>query len=330
MKTDLNQLETSEAYHNLNKSHSRDTYKTRLYTTGAIALYDVVFSLLQFLSHKTKIGVVRKGHSVIEKMIPQFLRIQTPIQSPEIGQNIFSFLQAIDKETNFVLWSSENEITGEYLYSDADCLEIHKQLSAKRIFSIQIFNRKRNFPYQDFLKNNYAILVESDDLFQLRPIVAFYTEKFKAPSLIGPFQDINALIGLVNLQKHEGQALQSFSEADWERIGNTLSKQSYFKKFSSTLGQTKDRYVFSDEAISGERLKQALIEQGVAAENLFAPSSLPTWQLDTWKNWWSEAENEKFIRGLLIISEQAFVHNTNLAELISKSVQKIAQDSQFL
>ena len=327
MKTVLNHFETSEAYHNLNKSSSKDAYKARLYTTASLAVYDLVFSLIQFLSHKPKIGVVRKGHSVIEKMIPHFLRLQIPLQSPEIGQNIFTFLQTIDKETNFVLWSSENEITGEYLYSDADCLEIHKQLSAKRIFSIQIFNSKRNISHQEILKNNYAVLVEGDDLFQQNPISYFYTDKFKAPPLIGPLQDIQGLMQLVgNSEKASADLqslhLQSLHQSDWEKIENQLSQCSYFKKFISPIGRTLDRFVFADNSLSGERLKQALVAQGVASADLFAASSLPTWQLDTWKNWWPEAENEKFIRGLLIVSEKAFVQNKNLPEIIKSSLQK--------
>jgi len=355
MKTVLNHFETDEAFHRLNKDKSNDKTKVRHYTTCSLAVYDCAFSLLQFLSHKPKISLIRRGHSVIEKMVPHFLRAQTTMQSPEPGQNIISFLQAIDKETNFVLWSSENEITGECLYSDADCVEIHKLLSSKRIFSIQILNSRRyasHVSVQDssrenaqdglrleLLKNNYAIVIESDDLFEQQPVTALYTDKFKAPTLIGHFQNINSLLNsehgsLWGIETNAEQSRvkpnkskTSLSSTDWDKITQELSIFDYFQKSTVPVKKIQDRFVFSDQIISGDRLRQELMAHGVPEIFLFAPSSLPTWQLDAWKNWWPEAENEKFLRGLLLIADRAFQEKENLAQLIKQSVEKIIRSS---
>jgi len=46
-----------------------------------------------------------------------------------------------------------------------------------------------------------------------------------------------------------------------------------------------------------------------------------------WKNWWKEAESEKLIRGLVVISTQAFRDDVQLVEKIENAVAQIRQSS---
>lgn len=241
---------------------------SRSYSNSHIALFDVVTSLQQFMSHKPKIGIIRSGSSAVETLISQFLKNQTPIQFKTAQQNIIEYIESIDKESCFVLWASENEITGESIYSEKDILEIHQRLSAKRIFSIQVRLRTSTQDAEIF-KSNYAICVDAPQIFSNQStFVAHvqFTEKFKAPSLVGAFQ------------------FSAVHKADSKSLLN------------------HSRKVFQFKNITGSILKSHL---NWNSNQAFAPSDLPTWVVDTWKNWWPEATSSDFLRGLLIVNLDA-------------------------
>ncbi len=311
----MNHFETAEHYFELNQKHSTEFMKTRFYNTLQLAVYDVSFSLLQFLSHKPKIAIIRQGSSVFESMIPIFLRQQTPIQFKNINQNTNQYLTEIDKETNFVLWSSENEITGEIIFSDAQCAEIHKNLSDKRIFSIQIANASRSLNKIEILKNNYAVVIESEGLFGSSQAQIFFTEKLKAPTLIGPFQKNNFSTNQKVTKNYDIQI---------------LSQHLYEKLFGPTVKYLNDRQCFVFKKCSGEMILQMLIEKkSVSAGQIFSASALPTWTLDTFKNWWPESEKPDLLLGFLAIDISAFVANPQLESEISEIYQKIQTETSW-
>ncbi len=312
----MNHFETSENYYKLNQLHSTESIKTRFYSTLQLAVYDVCFSLLQFLSHKPKIAIIRQGSSVFESMIPLFLRQQTPIQFKIANQNIPQFVSSIDKDTNFVLWSAENEITGEIIFSDTQCFEIHKTLSDQRIFSIQILNSTRNLNKTEIFKNNYAIVVESNGLFGSSNTQIFFTDKLKAPTLIGAFQNNH-----FTPTKNEFPAYQI----------KMLTKHSYENLFSSTIHYLSDRKSFVFKNCSGEMMTELLVENKMITDNqIFAPSALPTWVLDTFKNWWPESEKTDLLLQLVVISTKAFESNPNLETDILNIYKKIQTETSWV
>lgn len=314
----MNHFETADQYLKRNQQFSTETIKTRFYETLQLAAYDVSFSLLQFLSHKPKIAIIRQGSSVFELLIPIFLRQQTPIQFKVANQNIYEFLNHIDKETNFLLWSGENEITGEVIFSDSQCYEIHKILSEKKIFSIQIVHAQRGLNKIEILKNNFAILIESPGLFALPQTQIFFTDKLKAPTLIGAFQKNNftppadsLTLGPVDLK--------------------ILSEFQYEKLFQPTINYLSDRKVFVFKNCSGQMMMQKLIEKKlITAAMIFAPSALPTWVLDTFKNWWADSEKTNLLLNLVVISNQAFQLNLNLESEISNIYKKIQVETSWV
>ena len=281
-----------------------------------MAAYDVCFSLLQFLSHKPKIAIIRQGSSVFESLIPIFLRQQTPIQFKTVQQNTNQFLEEIDKETNFVIWSAENEITGEILYSQTVCEEIHKKLSEKRIFSIQVLQSSRRFNKIDILKNQFAIILETSGLFEPTYSQTFFTDKLKAPTLVGSFQDPK--FNLTKVSSETVVELKIFAAFEYKNL------------FQASIDYLQDRKTFIFKDISAELLMQKLILQNAVIKNLiFAPSSLPTWTLETFKNWWPEAEKPVFILNTLVISNQAFLLNPNLEAQILETYEKIKKESTW-
>lgn len=320
----MNHFETPEYYFKLNQSLSTAYSKSRVYQTVQMAAFDVCFSLLQFLSHKPKIAIIRQGHSVFESLIPIFLRQQTPIQFKTGTQNTSQFLEEIDKETNFVIWSAENEITGEILYSNSVCEEIHKKLSEKRIFSIQVVQKSRSFNKEEILKNQFAVLIEAGGLLDQsdknnevnNDVQIFFTEKLKAPSLIGSFQALHS-------NRTETLAMKNFELKN-------LSAFEYKNLFQANVDFLQDRKTFIFKDVSAEHLMQKLILQGAVEKNLiFAPSRLPTWILETFKNWWAEAEKPMLILNLLVISNQAFVLNAQLEIQILEVYENIKKESTW-
>ncbi len=311
----MNHFETSDQYFKLNQAHSTDLIKTRFYQTVQLATYDVCFSLLQFLSHRPKISIIRQGASIFESLIPIFLRQQTPIQFKSENQNAIQFLSEIDKETNFVLWSAENEITGEIIYSDSQCQEIHKSLSDQRIFSIQITQASRFLNKPEILKNNYAIVIEAGGLFESNQTQIFFTEKLKAPTLIGGFQENK-------FHLTENKSLTTSLEK--------LSEHQYANLFQPSIKYLSDRQVLVFKKCSGQMLMQKLIENKSINPNLiFAPSGLPTWVLDSFKNWWPESANSELILNMVVISNQAFILNSNLESEILLTYKNIQSQTSW-
>ncbi len=311
----MNHFETSDQYFKLNQAHSTDLIKTRFYQTVQLATYDVCFSLLQFLSHRPKIAILRQGSIVFESMIPIFLRQQTPIQFKSENQNAIQFLFEIDKETNFVLWSAENEITGEIIYSDSQCQEIHKSLSDQRIFSIQITQASRFLNKPEILKNNYAIVIEAGGLFESNQTQIFFTEKLKAPTLIGGFQENK-------FHLTENKSLTTSLQK--------LSEHQYANLFQPSIKYLSDRQVLVFKKCSGQMLMQKLIENKSINPNLiFAPSGLPTWVLDSFKNWWPESANSELILNMVVISNQAFILNSNLESEILLTYKNIQSQTSW-
>lgn len=263
---------------------------TRVYFNSHLALFDVVTSLQQFMSHKPKIGIFRNGSSVIECLISQFLKNQTPIQFKTPQQNFVEYIESIDKESCFVIWASENEITGEPLYSAKDILEIHQRLSAKRIFSIQVrLPHEANLNLQaELFKSAYAICVDAPDIFNSARAIAkiHFTDKLKAPTLVGSFQ---------------------FASEDLAPIAPSKRKAFHFKNVSGSI--IKSHMQWSDQMA-------------------FAPADLPSWVTDSWKNWWPEASGHEFLRGLLVLNT-GLITDQDLDLQITKATNLIEQQMSW-
>lgn len=296
----MNHFETAEHYFKLNQKLSNDIYKTRLYETAMLAVYDVSMSLLQFLPHKPKMAMIRQGTATFEAIVPIFLRQQITPQFKTNAQNCIQFIESIDKETNFVLWCAENEVTGEILFSDAQCAEIHKALSDKKIFSVQLVQASRHLNKAEMLKNSYAVIIELPGIFSpVQTAQLFHTDKLKAPTLIGAFQN-NAILEVQRTQVSNA-------------VVNLTAQYQYEKLFQTTINYINDRKTFMFKNCSGQMLLQKLIEKKyLDSELVFAPSTLATWTLETFKNWWPEADKPDLILGLLVISNEAFIQNPKL------------------
>ncbi|MBC7464608.1 MAG: hypothetical protein H7256_01330 [Bdellovibrio sp.] len=309
-----------ETYQKLNEAVSQKLFtkklNLRIYQSPSLAAFDVTLGLQQFLSHKPMIGICKNGSSLIENLTPQWLRTQTVIQAKHENQSWYEFIESLNPETCFVIWASENEITGEITVQGKQSLEIHQMLSKKRIFSIQICHEE-NFNLESL--QPYSILISRSNLFRSHSSVAVCGDKLKAPSLIGYLQNIKQLDQEIN-----GQFFKKSSDVASKEAQFSDQKIFYYNQFATLPSRINDRLVFYFPDIAGSALQELL---QLKPDVSFTASQIPFWILDLWKNWWKEAESEKLIRGLLVISTTAFDSDVDLVHKIEKAVAQIRQNS---
>ena len=293
----------AEKYQSLNEQLSASysekfntALKVRAFENLMFAGYDLCFGLLQFLSHRPKIGIVRAGTSLQEYLLPHFYRLQTPLIFKKENENFAQYITQFDHELNFVLWSSENEITGEIILNSEQRQEIHKSLTAKRIFSIEV---KSKFTAQDaelIKQSAYAVIVEVGTLFSREQCLVFHSEKLKTPSLIGHYQNsLRAATDYLNTETASVDNTPLLKEIDSHLLN-------FFNRYASKPATLEDRVVLFSKTVAGSALKAHL---NLNSDQAFAPSELPSWVIDSIPAWWPEAKNSDLMMGLLVISVNA-------------------------
>lgn len=316
----------SENYQALNEQLSEavsekygQPLKVRAFENIMLAGYDLCFGLLQFLSHKPKVGIIRSGTSLQEYLLPHLYRLQTPLLFKKENENVVQYITQFDHEVNFVLWSSENEITGEKILSLEQRQEIHKALSAKRIFSIEV-KSKFNPEDADIIKQfGYAVIIESGSAFKDEKCLVYHGDKLKTPTLIGHYQN--------NLQTAKSYLSSATSKA---QINTALLKMvdnfvlNYFNRFAMKPATLQDRLVLFSKTVAGSALKAEL---NLTAEEAFAPSELPSWVIEAIPAWWSEAKSADLMMGLLIIDLNAV--NENTLQKITEIHDKLTKESTW-
>ncbi len=308
----------NEKYFLLNQELSEKYFdsiqKIRFYQNASFALFDIASGLQQFLAHKSYFAVAKNGSSLIESLSPIWIRNVNPLQVKGENQNWVEFIETLHAETNFVIWASENEITGEILVDAERAQEIHQLLSHKRIYSIQICHHidktEKLFPY--------AIKILRPSLFGAEASLVVHTDKFKVGSQIGFFQNLEIDSKALDLffQKPD---LSLTPEIQKFEAALTHPKNAYFNRFVSTTSRLSDRVVLNFGQANGFAIQQDL---GLGDGDCLSPSKYPFWILNLWKNWWKEAENEVLLRGLMVISIHALRQDQNLAFRLNQSVDE--------
>ncbi len=321
----------NEKYFYLNEKISeklfQQKYKVRVYENAQLACYDLTTSLQHYLSHKPQLALCKNGSSLIEGLCSIWLRSSTALQMKSETQNWIEYIESLDPETNFVMWASENEITGEILVDTNLAQEIHQRLAKKRIFSIQITHHLS----ADYVGLPFSIIILRPSVFLNSKSMVVLPEKFKATNLIAAFQDLKAneddfthFILPTKNQSVEEKKLNQINEIE----NQILNQQNvYFKRFVSTTPRLADRLVLSYLDVNAYAIQQDI---KLSDQICFAPCKYPFWILDTWKNWWKESQSESLLRGLLVIDILALRNNAELISKINESVAKFQRLGQMI
>jgi len=299
--------------------------KVRYYENPHLAIYDLGLGLQQFLSHKPKIGVFRSGTSLFENLLPHYYRSQTPIIYKKPTEDIHQFVSQLDHEVNYVLWTSEHEITGEILIDNNAAQELHQLLSAKRIFSIQVKSQLDENDIHRLNQNPYSIILVRGTIFKSTESLIIHSDKLKAPLMVGQLQtkldsDLST-IDINNFIKSKNNEAISTSVND-----ELFLKSNFNYFFKSALKQKmNDRYVFYSNQVSGALLKDTL---DLSGEMAFAPTQMPLWIIESFQLWWPEAIDENFIRGLLVLNK-AKIHDSNFWIQIFRTHEDLTRQSTW-
>jgi hypothetical protein len=244
----------NEKYYLLNRQLSEkyfdDIYKIRFYQNAALALYDVTSGLQQFLAHRAHFAVAKNGSALIENLSPLWIRNANPLQVKNDAQNWVEFIATLHAETNFVIWASENEITGEVLVDANLAQEIHQLLSHKRIYSIQICHHldksEKMFPY--------AIKILRPSIFTDSPALVVHSDRFKVNSQVGFYQNLNYNESLL---EDFFRPPQSVDRQEIEKFESLVAepKNVYFNRFVSTTERLCDRLVLNYGHVNGFALQ---------------------------------------------------------------------------
>ncbi len=311
-----------EDYQKLNEQIAKNLFKEklnlRIYQTAHLAAFDITSALQQFLAHKPNIGICKNGSSLLDSLSPNWQRTSTPMSVKTEKQSWYEFIENLSMDTAFVIWCSENEITGEILLSPKQIQEIHQQLTQKRIFSIQLVHEE-NLNGDGLLP--YSVLISRSSVFEKNATVALFGEKFKAPTLMGYFQDLTFFGEDFHFKNLKLENLIENVESKF-----SSSKQFYFNQFANIPNRLSDRVVFYFPDIAGSSLQQRL---NLNSDRCFTISKIPFWSLDLWKNWWKEAESEKLIRGLFVVHMKAFQEDSQLVMKIEAAVDAIRSQNSW-
>ena len=315
----------NEKYFLLNRDLSAkyfdDIYKIRFYQNASLALYDIATSLQQFMAHKAHFAVAKNGSSLIEALSPIWIRNVNPLQVKNDAQNWLEFIETLHADTNFVIWASENEITGEVLVDAERAQEIHQMLSHKRIYSIQICHNvdkaEKIFPY--------SIKILRPSIFNEKPAIVVHADRFKAGTQIGVFQNLDFVQADIEsfLTKTDAENSESIQQFE---ASLSHSKHAYFNRFVSTTLRLKDRVVLNYGLVNAFALQAEL---SLPDSECLAPSKYPFWVLQSWKNWWKEAENETLLRGLLVISIHALRQDPTLVSRLNQASDEFQRLGTF-
>lgn len=279
----------------------------KIYQNLWMALYDVTESQLLHVTHKNHIGLVKNGFSLSEQLNKHWLKKTLPVNVKTPNQTWPDYIAGLTDDTSFVVWASENEITGELLMSEKTIDEIHALLAAKRIISIQISHSFAS----EAAPGPYSVYILRDSIFMDGSVNVRSGEKYRATSILADYQFLNN-----NLNKEIANRVMSKAKP-------TLSadySNSYFSMFSSFVGRLDDRYVFLFRDINAAAIKEDL---KMTDNDCFTAAELPFWILDLFKNWWPEASDEHLLRGILVITNDAVDKDRDIFSKISNSADNI-------
>jgi hypothetical protein len=283
---EMNQFGTPEQYFKVCDRLSRDGYDARLYQSPEVAIYDLAQSLIHFMPHKNKIAVISHGSHLLDVVTSLTLRNQNQIVYKKENENTIAFLETLGSNIHFVYWASENEVTGEVIYSDAQCEEIRAVLNRKKIFSLQVTNRTEITP-QLFSQEvtSFTMILKIPNIFRsaIEATVAYYSEK----------QKIN--FGLSALQQMEQP--NSFIHLPLARAqGNVL--------------------------VNCENALQVKEYLKLSSNEAFVANEFPSWITDKWIAWWPEITQPSVLKGLLVLSTEYVALNPEyLAQVRQAEVQ---------
>jgi hypothetical protein len=301
-------LRPPEIWEDLNASlrlkyFSGETATVSAYPSSTHALYEICEGASNFFSHKRSFGLVKGATPVFTPVLPGFYKDSYQAQAITVAElkNPKEWVDGLKKDTNFVIFSSDNPLTGECLEWDT----LDALLNERKIFSLRISHSDwlRGFT-QTAAPRPYSAWIMS-----VAPglAVAACGEKIKAPPVTAS-----------TLDWHSQEMISSFQNAiDFfhERKDSVLQLEKNpppgWQALPTRDSRLFDRALIYNTELSGESVLQSLYKSLGQAIPCFAQNAVfETANLCRWNgfanhyNWWDSAPVTEVLRGLLILDAE--------------------------
>lgn len=285
------------------------------------AVLEIAQGTAQFFSHKKSVGFVKGQTPTFDFLLPYFYKeaYQVKITGYLQMDDIKAWVEALNKDTAFVLYAEDHPVTGE-VYSFCD--ELDRLLNEKRIGSFRISHAR--FAAENLEVRPYSVRICSwaSDL-----CVALCGERFRSPALVAHRQHWDKEGVLQNLRnaraawKQDPQAVQDFEKS----FAAVAGVQPWFSARQTQRLWDRALLIFND--VSAEAL----------AEKIFAhfgwsvtegwrhieTTNMCRWSaVRMYNSWWEPLPPDDVLRGLLIFSAD-LLKTKDFAKLVLSSYEEI-------
>lgn len=288
----------------------------RSYPNLYCAVDEVTTQLASFLSHKKAFTWVKGLSPLFEGSLAGFLRDGFQIQNvdwkvhEQFGQQPEAWVEALPKDTLFVLGFEDHAVTGKKVNLDL----FEEALNNKKIF----FIRASHFQLPDPTRvlKPLTVWIGPSGFGSMATVVC--GSRFRAPEKIMPYHPWK-IPSFENRQLliENSPAVQSFE--------NQFSEFSYFK------GDTQrrwDRAVLIFPELSADAIRTRLIQKGVNENLVSTPNMCFTESYKMMKSWWTPTPSPELLRGLLVL-DASLVAQADFAALFHSVLSTLKSDSQW-
>lgn len=295
--------------------------RARVYKDLSSAILEVAQGTAQFFSHKKCLGFIKGQSPAFDFLLPHFYKeaFQVKLTSYLQLTNVNEWVETLNKDTSFVIFSEDHPVTGEkFLFCD----ELDRLLNEKRICSLRISHAR--FSQDNLEVRPYSVRICSwaEDL-----AIAICGERFRSPPMVVHRQSWHSdgvLKQIHNVQK--SLVVNPLKVAEFENLltSKIPALQAWFKQGEERLW---DRAVVNFTDISGE----ALIARLFALLGLKTPqaySQIETTNMCRWgvtgfyQSWWEPLPTDEDLRGLVIFDAQ-ILGAKDFADLVLSSYEDI-------
>ena len=287
----------------------------RTYPNLYCAVDEVTTQLASFLSHKKSFTWIKGLSPMFEGSLASFLRDGFQVQSvdwkvhQQFGQEPVAWVEALPKDTLFVLGFEEHAVTGQKVNLNL----FEEALNNKKIFFIRV----SHFQLPDSSQlMPFTVWIGPSGFGSLATVVC--GSRFRAPEKVMPYHPWKAPSFQNRKQLIENQtAIQNFEK--------NFSEWAYFQNVSA---RRWDRSVLVFPDLSADAIRTRLIAKNVPEDQVVTPNTCFTESYKIMKTWWTPQPTPETLRGMLVIDAAAIIKPDFLTTFQSV-IKSLQFDSQW-
>ncbi len=307
MRVDLTNSETWEDLNDALKAQLGlpEKISVKAYRGLAHAVFETCEGASNFFSHKRGLGLVRGQTPIFNQLLPGLYKdgyqVQPQVGWPYGGEK--AWVEGLKKDTNFVLYSSDHPITGEFY----PWQELDLAANEKKIFSVRVSHGDW---LRDVRATTASVLPFSALLISVHPGLALSIvgEKVKSPSVIAN-----------QMPWSSSQVKQDLQQAQEQFKEDMAAVQQFEKQLPSgwtpvvkVQNRLFDRSLIYNESIHGGALVESLsklMQKEMHAPgqfNFFETINPQRWNsVMNFYDWWEHRLSPEALRGMIAIDAQA-------------------------